>query len=132
MRPPISLSTSVGSHPHRLPLDHAPAGATALLSTEQLSRMAAHFTHQLCVLRHNGVIDKTQQGFTALCERLLQAGEPAQRALPQRCLAQLLAFARRPGQGRSDIVRRSGERLRGAPQRRRLVSGGFDRLLSTD
>lgn len=71
--------------------------------------MASHFTRSLCALKHNGAIDKTQQGFTALCERLLQQPDPALCALPQRCLHQLLAFARRPGQGRSDIVRRSGE-----------------------
>ena len=40
--------------------------------------------------------------------RLLQLADPALRQLPQRCLAHLLAFARRPGQGRGDIVRRSG------------------------
>jgi hypothetical protein len=40
--------------------------------------------------------------------RLLQQPNPALRQLPQRCLQQLLAFARRPGQGQSDIVRRSG------------------------
>ncbi|KAL4419934.1 hypothetical protein ABPG75_007032 [Micractinium tetrahymenae] len=86
-----------------LPLE----GAAALLTGDQLSHMASHFTHSLCALKHNGAIDKTQQGFTALCERLLQQPDPALRALPQRCLHQLLAFARRPGQGRSDIVRRS-------------------------
>ncbi len=85
------------------------AGAAALLSADHLSRMASYFTHSLCALKHNGAIDKTQQGFTALCERLLQQPDPTLRALPQRCLHQLLAFARRPGQGRSDIGRRSGE-----------------------
>lgn len=40
--------------------------------------------------------------------RLLQQADPALRQLPQRCLHRLLEFARRPDQGRGDIVRRSG------------------------
>lgn len=39
--------------------------------------------------------------------RLLQQPDTALRQLPHRCLQRLLAFARRPGQGRDDIVRRS-------------------------
>lgn len=105
-----------------------PAGAAPLLTADQLSHMASHFTHALCALKHNGVIDKAQQGFTALCERLLQQPAPALRALPQRCLHQLLAFARRPGQGRSDIVRRSGER-RAAPLVLLLLSRIFGRIV---
>lgn len=45
--------------------------------------------------------------------RLLQQGDPALRQLPQHCLQRLLAFARRPDQGRGDIVRRSGARWTG-------------------
>lgn len=31
--------------------------------------MADYFTNALCCLKHNGAVDKTQQGFAALCER---------------------------------------------------------------
>lgn len=45
------------------------AGSTGLLSPEQLSFMADYFTNALCCLKHNGAVDKTQQGFAALCEQ---------------------------------------------------------------
>lgn len=98
------------SRPRRPLITASPpaAGPAALLSAEQLSFMAEHLTHTLCTLKHNGAVDKTQQGFAALCERLLRLPDPALRQLPQRCLLQLLAHMRRPGQGRGDIVRRSG------------------------
>ena len=49
-----------------------PAGAAGLLSAGQLSHMADYFTNALCCLKHNGAVDKTQQGFAALCERCVQ------------------------------------------------------------
>ncbi len=48
---------------------------------------------------------------TCPLRRLLQQADPALRQLPQRCLNRLLEYARRPNQGRGDIVRRSGEAL---------------------
>lgn len=42
--------------------------------------MADHFTTSLCALKHNGAVDTTQQGFSALCERCVltcgAGGEP--------------------------------------------------------
>lgn len=34
--------------------------------------MGDHFVTTLCLMKHNGAIDKTQSGFTALCERWVQ------------------------------------------------------------
>jgi hypothetical protein len=93
------------------------AGPATLLSGEQLSAMAAHFIRLLCELKHSGAIDKAQQGFAALCEVLFQHHDPALRQLPQRCMRQLLAYLRRPGQGPRDIVRRSGEHACGHARR---------------
>lgn len=53
--------------PHAWPCTQA--GPNELLTAGQLSRMADHFTASLCSLKHNGAVDKTQQGFAALCER---------------------------------------------------------------
>lgn len=40
-----------------------------LLSTSQLAEMGQLFLHVLVTMKHNGAVDKTQAGFTALVHR---------------------------------------------------------------
>jgi hypothetical protein len=89
-----------------------PAAAAAqvpLLDAGQLRAGGELLLSSLLVMKHNGAVDKTQQGFAAVAGRLLcdpgAAGAAA--ALPARWLAAALAHLRRPGQGAGDIVRRS-------------------------
>ncbi|KAG8086867.1 hypothetical protein GUJ93_ZPchr0010g7391 [Zizania palustris] len=42
-----------------------------ILDVEQLEKMGNHFLQVLLKMKHNGAIDKTRAGFTALCNRLL-------------------------------------------------------------
>ncbi|GAB4815827.1 hypothetical protein N2152v2_002873 [Parachlorella kessleri] len=98
----LVLATIVRS----VPLSGSEA-AHALLSVGQVKAVGDHFVDTLCHMKHNGAIDKTQAGFLAVCERLLREPAPALNSLPQSWLSSLLAFLQRPGQTRSDIVRRS-------------------------
>jgi len=41
-----------------------------ILDVEQLEKMGDHFL-QVLKMKHNGAIDKTRAGLTALCNRLL-------------------------------------------------------------
>jgi hypothetical protein len=42
-----------------------------ILDVEQLEKMGDHFLQVLLKMKHNGAIDKTRAGLTALCNRLL-------------------------------------------------------------
>lgn len=42
-----------------------------ILDVEQLEAMGDHFLQVLLKMKHNGAIDKTRAGLTALCNRLL-------------------------------------------------------------
>jgi len=43
----------------------------SVLDLEQLKTIGNHFLEVLLKMKHNGAIDKTRAGFTALCNRLL-------------------------------------------------------------
>lgn len=43
----------------------------AMLDVRQLETIGSHFLEVLLKMKHNGAIDKTRAGFTALCNRLL-------------------------------------------------------------
>lgn len=43
----------------------------AMLDVNQLETIGCHFLEVLLKMKHNGAIDKTRAGFTALCNRLL-------------------------------------------------------------
>lgn len=47
-----------------------------MLDLTQLETMGNHFLEVLLKMKHNGAIDKTRAGFTALCNRLLCSNEP--------------------------------------------------------
>lgn len=48
----------------------------AMLDLKQLERIGNHFLEVLLKMKHNGAIDKTRAGFTALCNRLLCSNDP--------------------------------------------------------
>lgn len=47
------------------------AASGAMLDVKQLETIGNHFLEVLLKMKHNGAIDKTRAGFTALCNRLL-------------------------------------------------------------
>lgn len=48
----------------------------AVLDVTQLETIGSHFLEVILKMKHNGAIDKTRAGFTALCNRLLCCNEP--------------------------------------------------------
>jgi hypothetical protein len=48
----------------------------AMLDLQQLEQIGNHFLEVLLKMKHNGAIDKTRVGFTALCNRLLCSNDP--------------------------------------------------------
>ncbi|DBB01023.1 TPA: hypothetical protein ACH3X1_000923 [Trebouxia sp. C0004] len=78
-----------------------------MLEPQQLADMGSGFLHILTTMKHNGAIDKTQAGFTALVQRILLEASSELNRLPQLWLSHLLDHMQRPGQSRDDIVRRS-------------------------
>lgn len=48
----------------------------AMLDIQQLETIGNHFLEVLLKMKHNGAIDKTRAGFTALCNRLLCSNDP--------------------------------------------------------
>lgn len=48
----------------------------AVLDFKQLETIGNHFLEVLMKMKHNGAIDKTRAGFTALCNRLLCSDNP--------------------------------------------------------
>lgn len=48
----------------------------AVLDVTQLETIGSHFLEVILKMKHNGAIDKTRAGFTALCNRLLCSNEP--------------------------------------------------------
>lgn len=57
-------------------IDTAGFQSDAALDLEQLETIGNHFLEVLLKMKHNGAIDKTRAGFTALCNRLLCSNEP--------------------------------------------------------
>jgi hypothetical protein len=47
-----------------------------ILDVEQLEMMGDHFLQVPLKMKHNGAIDKTRAGLTALCNRLLCSNDP--------------------------------------------------------
>ena len=79
----------------------------SLLSMGQLQALGEHFLDTLLTMKHNGAVEKTGVGFTALASRMLRSAEAAHGALPRAWLERLLRAAARGGQGMDDVLRRS-------------------------
>lgn len=75
----VPLPTSDSSDSGDLFPDAAGAPLMAsdlVLDLKQLETIGNHFLEVLLKMKHNGAIDKTRAGFTALCNRLLCSNDP--------------------------------------------------------
>lgn len=75
----IPLSTSDMSEsgvPFSDTADGLIEASDVMLDFKQLETIGNHFLDVLLKMKHNGAIDKTRAGFTALCNRLLCSNDP--------------------------------------------------------
>ncbi|XP_039011306.1 thyroid adenoma-associated protein homolog isoform X2 [Hibiscus syriacus] len=78
-----------------------------LLDLKQLEKIGNHFLEVLLKMKHNGAIDKTRAGFTALCNRLLCSNDPMLCKLTESWMEQLMERTVAKGQTVDDLLRRS-------------------------
>lgn len=78
-----------------------------MLDLKQLERIGNHFLDVLLKMKHNGAIDKTRAGFTALCNRLLCSNDPRLVKLTESWMEQLMERTVAKGQTVDDLLRRS-------------------------
>ncbi|KAL3844653.1 hypothetical protein ACJIZ3_002056 [Penstemon smallii] len=79
----------------------------AMLDLKQLETIGDHFLEVLLKMKHNGAIDKTRAGFTALCNRLLCSNDPRLCKLTESWMEQLMERTVAKGQTVDDLLRRS-------------------------
>nr|XP_011467977.1 PREDICTED: thyroid adenoma-associated protein homolog [Fragaria vesca subsp. vesca] len=79
----------------------------AMLDLKQLETIGNHFLEVLLKMKHNGAIDKTRAGFTALCNRLLCSNDPRLCKLTEFWMEQLMERTVAKGQVVDDLLRRS-------------------------
>ncbi|WCJ20785.1 hypothetical protein M5689_002991 [Euphorbia peplus] len=79
----------------------------AVLDLKQLEEIGNHFLEVLLKMKHNGAIDKTRAGFTALCNRLLCSNDPRLCRLTESWMEQLMERTVAKGQVVDDLLRRS-------------------------
>ncbi|CDP02224.1 unnamed protein product [Coffea canephora] len=78
-----------------------------VLDMKQLETIGSHFLEVLLKMKHNGAIDKTRAGFTALCNRLLCSNNPRLCKLTESWMEQLMERTVTKGQTVDDLLRRS-------------------------
>ncbi|XP_057997693.1 uncharacterized protein LOC131176645 isoform X2 [Hevea brasiliensis] len=78
-----------------------------ILDLKQLEEIGRHFLEVLLKMKHNGAIDKTRAGFTALCNRLLCSNDPRLCKLTESWMEQLMERTVAKGQIVDDLLRRS-------------------------
>ncbi|CAM0911141.1 unnamed protein product [Alopecurus aequalis] len=78
-----------------------------ILDVEQLEMMGDHFLQVLLKMKHNGAIDKTRAGLTALCNRLLCSNDPRLCKMTESWMVLLMDRAVAKGQTVDDLLRRS-------------------------
>ncbi|CAI0388533.1 unnamed protein product [Linum tenue] len=81
--------------------------SNAVLDMERLEQIGRHFLEVLLKMKHNGAIDKTRAGFTALCNRLLCSNDPELCKLTESWMEQLMERTVVKGQTVDDLLRRS-------------------------
>ncbi|KAJ4975057.1 hypothetical protein NE237_008231 [Protea cynaroides] len=79
----------------------------AMLDIIQLEKIGNHFLEILLKMKHNGAIDKTRAGFTALCNRLLCSNDPRLCKMTESWMEQLMERTVAKGQTVDDLLRRS-------------------------
>ncbi|KAI4352585.1 hypothetical protein L6164_006822 [Bauhinia variegata] len=88
-------------------VDASDISSNAVLGLEQLETIGTHFLEVLLKMKHNGAIDKTRAGFTALCNRLLCSNNPRLCRLTDSWMEQLMQRTVAKGQLVDDLLRRS-------------------------
>ncbi|GAU41066.1 hypothetical protein TSUD_284360 [Trifolium subterraneum] len=88
-------------------IDTVDSSSDAVLDLEQLETIGNHFLEVLLKMKHNGAIDKTRAGFTALCNRLLCSNDPRLHKLTESWMEQLMQRTVAKGQVVDDLLRRS-------------------------
>uniref|UniRef100_A0A5B7CF51 Uncharacterized protein n=1 Tax=Davidia involucrata TaxID=16924 RepID=A0A5B7CF51_DAVIN len=83
------------------------ADSDVMLDLKQLETIGNHFLEVLLKMKHNGAIDKTRAGFTALCNRLLCSNDPRLCKLTESWMEQLMERTVTKGQTVDDLLRRS-------------------------
>ncbi|WVZ94889.1 hypothetical protein U9M48_040721 [Paspalum notatum var. saurae] len=78
-----------------------------ILDMEQLKTMGDHFLQVLLKMKHNGAIDKTRAGLTALCNRLLCSNDSRLCKMTESWMGLLMDRTIAKGQTVDDLVRRS-------------------------
>ncbi|KAF5196748.1 Thyroid adenoma-associated protein-like protein [Thalictrum thalictroides] len=78
-----------------------------ILDLKQLESIGNHFLEVLLKMKHNGAIDKTRAGFTALCNRLLCSNDPSLCKMTDSWMEQLMQRTVAKGQTVDDLLRRS-------------------------
>lgn len=78
-----------------------------MLGFNQLQNIGNHFLQVLFKMKHNGAIDKTRAGFTALCNRLLSSNDQRLCKMTEAWMEQLMARVIAKGQTVDDLLRRS-------------------------
>ncbi|CAA6665162.1 unnamed protein product [Spirodela intermedia] len=93
--------------PHRIGDPRVMVAADTMLDVEQLEAIGSHFLQVLLKMKHNGAIDKTRAGFTALCNRLLCSNVPRLCRMTEFWMDQLMERIIAKGQSVDDLLRRS-------------------------
>lgn len=83
------------------------ADPDVMLDLKQLEKIGNHFLEVLLKMKHNGAIDKTRAGFTALCNRLLCSNDPSLCKLTESWMEQLMERIVSKDQVVDDLLRRS-------------------------
>ncbi|XP_051140542.1 uncharacterized protein LOC127257974 [Andrographis paniculata] len=78
-----------------------------MLNLKQLETIGNHFLEVLVKMKHNGAIDKTRAGFTALCNRLLCSDDSRLCKLTESWMEKLMERTVAKGQTVDDLLRRS-------------------------
>ncbi|RDX62283.1 Thyroid adenoma-associated protein-like protein, partial [Mucuna pruriens] len=88
-------------------VDASGFSSDSVLDLEQLETIGNHFLEVLLKMKHNGAIDKTRAGFTALCNRLLCSNDSRLHRLTESWMEQLMQRTVAKGQVVDDLLRRS-------------------------
>lgn len=100
-------SLQAGSEANGVPGSQQRQQQQQLIECQQLEQLGSLQLSMLLSMKHNGAVEKSQAGFIALLERLLESPEVCLNQLPRRWLGQCLDRVQQQGQSRDDIVRRS-------------------------
>ncbi|KAL2898457.1 Thyroid adenoma-associated protein-like protein [Bienertia sinuspersici] len=102
-----TATSSIDEGAADLAMDRLMPTSDAVLDVNQLEAIGNHFLEVLFKMKHNGAIDKTRAGFTALCNRLLCSDDPRLCQLTESWMEQLMERTVAKGQTVDDLLRRS-------------------------